>query len=142
MIGAAIIGLGYIGGVHMDAIRRLRDVRLVGVATDSQIAAPAADVRVVSDFRELLADPAVRVIHNCTPNNVHRQVTLAALDAGKHVLSEKPLGMDLAEAEELAVASRHASTLTAVNFCYRYYPVVHEAMLRTRDGELGRVHSV
>jgi len=85
----------------------------------------------------LLADPGVEVVHNCAPNNVHFDINAAAIMAGKEVLSEKPLALDSKESGELMALAEKRGTLTAINFCYRYYPVVQEAAARARRGDLG-----
>ena len=62
--------------------------------------------RAYGDYRELLADPDVEVVYVATPHGQHREVTLAALDAGKHVLCEKPIGLSVAQAEEMVERAR------------------------------------
>jgi predicted dehydrogenase len=90
----------------------------------------------------VIKDPEIDVIHNCTPNKYHYQITKEALEAGKQVLSEKPLAMDLKEGEELVDLGEKKRAITGIDFCYRYYPVVQEMSVRVRRGDAGTVRMV
>src|SRR5215210_7626428 len=90
-VKAAVIGAGFMGRVHSEAIRRLGHVDLVAVAAgNAKEGAAFADTfgieRSTADYRELLADPAIDAVHVCTPNALHYPVTKAALEAGKAVV--------------------------------------------------------
>jgi predicted dehydrogenase len=145
-IKVGLIGTGYIGMVHLEMLRRLGGVEVVAVAdTNTGLAEAAAAKfripRVYADADGLIADDEVEVVHNCAPNNVHFEISSLAIRTGKDVLSEKPLALDSREsAELLALAEKHG-TLTAIDFCYRYYPVVQEAAARARRGDLGDVRA-
>lgn len=142
MTNVGLVGLGYIGRVHLDALSRLPGVTVAAIATrGGSLEGIDPSVRMVEDYQDLLDDPSIAVIHNCTPNNIHAEVTLAALAAGKHVLSEKPLGLDAAESVNLARVAAERGLLHGVNYCYRYYPAIMEAKARVADGSVGRVHS-
>jgi predicted dehydrogenase len=77
-------------------------------------------------WQAVLDDPDVDAIDNCTPNNLHVEVNLAALKAGKHVLSEKPLGLNTEETAMLTAAAAESGKLAAVCFTYRHYPMIAE----------------
>ncbi len=145
-IKVGLIGTGYIGVVHLEMLRRLGGVEVVAVAdANGELARAAAGKfgipRAYERAADLVADREVEVVHDCAPNNVHFEINAAAVKAGKEVLSEKPLALDSKEsAELLALAEKHG-TLTAINFCYRYYPVVQEAAARARRGDLGEVRA-
>jgi predicted dehydrogenase len=145
-IKVGLIGTGYIGMVHLEMLRRLGQVEVAAVADTNKDQAQAAAAkfgirRVYADADELIADDEVEVVHNCAPNNVHFEISSLAIRTGKDVLSEKPLALDSREsAELLALADKHG-TLTAIDFCYRYYPVVQEASARARRGDLGDVRA-
>jgi predicted dehydrogenase len=145
-IKVGLIGTGYIGMVHLEMLRRLGGVEVVAVAdTNTGLAEAAAAKfripRVYAAADGLIADDEVEVVHNCAPNNVHFEISSLAIRTGKDVLSEKPLALDSREsAELLALAEKHG-TLTAIDFCYRYYPVVQEAAARARRGDLGDVRA-
>jgi predicted dehydrogenase len=145
-IKVGLIGTGYIGVVHLEMLRRLSGVEIVAVAdTNRELARAAADrfaiPRVYESADGLIADPAVEVVHDCAPNNVHFEINAKAIRAGKDVLSEKPLALDSRESGGLVALAGEHGTLTAINFCYRYYPVVQEAAARARRGDLGAVRA-
>jgi predicted dehydrogenase len=141
-----LIGAGYIGLVHLEMLRRLDGVEVVAVAdSDPGRAREAAKRHAISavhgDGRDLIADPGVEVVHNCTPNHLHFDLNRRTLLAGKDLVSEKPLALDARESGELVRLAADRGALTAVNFCYRYYPVVQEAAARVRRGSLGEVRA-
>ena len=95
-IKVAVFGTGFIGHVHVESLRRLGNIDVVAVAGSSeQRAQKFADEMNVEwatgDYREVLRDPEIRSVHICTPNSLHFEQTMAAFDAGKHVVCEKPL---------------------------------------------------
>lgn len=140
---AGIIGTGFIGRVHGRSAR-LAGARIAGVAASSPdrselaAAAMAAD-RAFADAAELIASNGIDVVHICTPNHLHLPHALAALEAGKHVVVEKPLALDAAGAAEIAAAADAAGRVASVPFAYRYYPMVREARERVRSGRLGEL---
>jgi predicted dehydrogenase len=136
---AAVIGAGFAGAAHVEALRRIPGVHVAAIAASSTDSATAAAARLgigraTGDYRELVADPRIDVIHNCTPNDLHLEVNLAALEAGKHVLSEKPLGLDGNETGRLVAAAADAPGTTGVCFNYRHYPMVAEVRERLGQG--------
>ena len=141
-----IAGTGFIGAVHARAAR-LAGARLVGVAAStperSADAARRLGAERAFDSAQALAEaPDIDVVHVCTPNHLHLPVAEAALAAGKHVICEKPLAIDVAGAQrltELAEASGHWAT---VPFVYRYHATVREARERVRSGRTGSVRLV
>jgi len=145
-IKVGLIGTGYIGLVHLEMLRRIVGVEVLAVAdTNQELAARAAEKlgipRVYAGAEELIADREIDVIHDCAPNNVHFEINRKAILAGKEVLSEKPLSLNARESAELVALAKKHNTLTAINFCYRYYPVVQEAAARARSGDLGEVRA-
>lgn len=140
-LGVAIVGTGMIGAVHRRAaLLAGADVR--GVVGSSpgrgKEVAQAWDIpRAYRDIEEALADPQVQVLHVCTPNHLHRAMAQAALEAGKHVICEKPLATTLEDAKALAALAASTGRVATVPFVYRYHPVVREARARIAQGELG-----
>ena len=139
---ACIVGTGFIGPAHLEALRRI-GIEVAGlVECDPETAAAkAAELGVKQGYPSLeaaLADPAVDVVHLAVPNSLHAPYAKAALAAGKHVLCEKPLAMTSAESAELAELARRAGLVAAVNYNLRFYPLVHEAREILRAGKLGR----
>ena len=142
-LSAAVVGTGFIGPVHVEAVRRLGH-RVAGVlgssAEKSRAAAAALGVpRGYADFAELLADATVDVVHLASPNKLHFEQCKAAIAAGKHVICEKPLAMTAAETGELVELAERSNVVTAVNYNVRFYPCVLELRERMRAGALGRV---
>lgn len=140
-LGIAIVGTGMIGAVHRRAAL-LAGAAVRGVAASSpqraRDVAQAWDLpRAYDDIEEVVADPQVQVVHVCTPNHLHRAMAQAALDAGKHVICEKPLATTLEDARALAALARATGLVATVPFVYRYHPVVREARARIAQGELG-----
>ena len=152
-IGVGLVGTGFMCQAHVNAYRTLPYMayppparpRLRGVAgrlgPDAEAAAGRYGFeRAHADWRELLADPAIQLIDNCGPNNIHAEVNIAALDAGKHVLSEKPLGRNAAESRRMLEAARNAPGKHMVAFNYRFVPAVRKARLLLEQGALGRIY--
>lgn len=144
-IGMGIVGAGFVGPHHIDAVRRLGFVDIVAVAGSSQASAEKkADAlgakRAYSGYEGLVGDADVHVVHNATPNYLHYPVNAAAIAAGKHVVSDKPLAMTAAEAKKLVDAANKAGIVHAVTFNYRGNPLVQEARLRIARGDIGRPH--
>jgi predicted dehydrogenase len=143
---SGIIGAGFIGQVHARAVRAAGG-RLVAVADASPEGVDVAAARLGAEWaapsaEALINSPDVDVVHICTPNFLHARLARAALDAGKHVICEKPLATTPEDADALADAARAGSSVAAVPFVYRYYPSVREARGRLADGATGPVHLI
>src|SRR5258705_1830877 len=135
---AGIIGTGFIGRAHARSAR-LAGGLVAGVAASSPERAVAAAEelsvqRAFASAQELIADDDIDVVHVCTPNHLHVPLTLAALQAGKHVVCEKPLALSAADAAALARAAAEAGRVASGPVAYRYYPMVREARARVRSG--------
>jgi predicted dehydrogenase len=141
---AAIVGTGFIGKVHARSLRAA-GAKLAGVAASSpeSAAAAARDLDVARAFdsaEELVRDPGIDVVHICTPNHLHLPLAEGALDAGKHVVCEKPLATDAQSAQRLADAAAASGRIAAVPFVYRYYATAREARERARGQTLYLIH--
>lgn len=142
-IKAGIIGMGYIGVSHIEAVRRIGFTELVAVADVNYELAErkAAENNVPRCYRtvnELLADPEIQVVHNCTPNHLHTEINIQIIEAGKHVFSEKPLARSSDEsARQIEALSKHPEIVAGLNFNYRMNPLVQEMKHRVRKGEIG-----
>lgn len=138
----AVIGVGFVGPHHVDAARRTGYADVVAIAgTDrDRTAGRARDLGVemhTTDIDRLLGDAAIDVVHVCTPNRTHVELAAAVLNAGKHLVLEKPVAVDSAAGQLLLenAASRRLHTL--VTFTYRGYPIVQRARQMVADGILG-----
>jgi predicted dehydrogenase len=139
----AIAGAGFMGRVHARAAL-VNGARLVGISSSNpdraaRAAAGLGAPRGYVSSEELVTDPEVDVVHVCTPNHLHAPLVLAALDAGKHVICEKPLATNVTSALELFRRAESAGVVAAVPYVYRYYAMVREARIRIRVGQLGRL---
>jgi predicted dehydrogenase len=142
-IGMGLVGPGFIGTHHIDAVRRLGFAEVVALADGTYAGArsKADDLHIPNAYgsaAELIADPAVDVIHNTTPNHLHFPVSMAALEAGKHVVSEKPLAMNPDECRRLRDAAAAAGVVNAVMFNYRGNPLVQQMKAMIADGDIGK----
>ncbi len=145
-IGAAVVGIGFIGPVHVEALRRLghRVVGILGSTPEKSFATAHALglPRGYASLGELLDDPLAQVVHLASPNARHFEQCKRALDAGKHVVCEKPLALTSAETGELVVLARKKRAVAAVNYNVRFYPLVLEARERRKAGHLGRIFHI
>jgi predicted dehydrogenase len=137
-----LVGPGFVAAQHIEAVRRLGGVEVVAVAGSSHEAARRrADEwhidRAYGDYRELIADADIDVVHNTTPNHLHLEVSLAALAARKHVISDKPLSDSAEHSRVLWEAARRSGVAHVVTFNYRGNPLVQEARAMVSRGDLG-----
>lgn len=146
-VKTALIGAGFVGPHHIEAARRLGFVDVVAVASSSQASAEAKAARLnipkaYSSYEALLDDPEVEVIHNCTPNDLHLPVTIAAIERGKHVIADKPLALNSSDAQVMLDAAKKAGVVHAVTFNYRYNPLMQQARVMIARGDIGQVHFI
>jgi predicted dehydrogenase len=147
LVRAAVIGAGFVGPHHVDAIRRTGYAEVVALAgTDpGRAAAKAAALgvpRSTGSADELLTDPEIDVVHICTPNATHVEMAAKAMQAGKHVVIEKPIAMNSEGAEELVRLQQATARHAMVAFTYRGYPMVERARELIANGDLGELRLV
>ena len=138
---AAVVGTGFIGPVHVEGLRRA-GIHVAGIAGSTpeksrQAAAQLGIERAYQTFEEVLADSSVDSIHLATPNRLHFEQATAALRAGKHVLCEKPLAMNVKESAELVRLARASDLVTGVAYNIRFYPLCQESATRVQSAEFG-----
>jgi predicted dehydrogenase len=145
-VRVGVIGLGFIGRAHVDALRRIPGITVVAAAGSSdRIKDGAVRLgidRAYTDYRELVRDPAVDAVHNCTPNQLHFQINRAAVEAGKACFAEKPLTVTSAEAAELVELASKRAARVAVNFNHRGFPQLQQARAMIGAGQIGDVYAV
>jgi myo-inositol 2-dehydrogenase / D-chiro-inositol 1-dehydrogenase len=146
-LGIGILGSQFIAAIHVEAFRQVPDARVVAVAspTEQHVKAFAAkhDIpRWFTDYRDLLRLPEVQMVSLCLPNYLHCQATVDAARAGKHVICEKPLCMNLAEADRMIAACKQAGVqlMYAEELCFT--PKYVRARLLVDEGALGKVYLV
>ncbi len=145
-INAGVIGVGFIGVAHVEALRRI-GVNVVGVVGSSPERAQAkADVahlpKVYDSVEHLLADPGIDAIHIATPNHLHYDQVRVCLDAGKHVVCEKPLTLTSDQSAELVEQASASGLVNAVCFNLRFYGQVLQSRAMVASGDLGTVNYV
>lgn len=142
-----IVGAGFIGPHHVDAVRRLGFVDVVALADMNEALAKekASALHIpksYGSYEAMLADPAIQVVHNATPNFLHYPVNAAIIAKGKHVVSDKPLALTGDEARRLRDQAVKAGVFHAVTFGYRGNPLVQQARQAIASGRIGRPHFV
>jgi predicted dehydrogenase len=146
VLRAAVIGLGMMGANHARVLNELPGVDLVGVADPVPDAVARATsgrtARGYADATELLATERPDLVIVAVPTSLHLPATLEALSAGAHVLVEKPIAPDRAEAEHMIAAAEAAGRLLTVGHIERFNPAIRELSRRLDDGELGRVFQI
>jgi predicted dehydrogenase len=152
-IGVGMLGYAFMGKAHANGYRTLSYMtwpppllpRLVSMAGRDEAAVSAAAARYgferyVTDWQELVADPDVQLFDNTGPNNLHAAPTIAAAEAGKHVVCEKPLGRTAEESYEIWQRVEAAGVKHMTAFNYRFVPAVRLARQLLDAAELGEIH--
>ncbi len=142
---AGVIGTGFIGPVHIEALKRL-GVQVTAICGSTRSARATAEQWGIPevygdyDYEAMYRSPNVDVVHITSPNKVHVAQSLAALRAGKHVVCEKPLGMNSREtAKVVAAAGRKGAPVFAVNYMCRFFPAVLQMRALVQRGDLGKI---
>ncbi len=143
---AAVVGAGFIGPVHVEALRRL-GVTVTGILgcddNESQSAKEKLGLpKAYKSIDEVLADKSVDAVHLAVPNVLHYPLSKKALQAGKHVMCEKPLAMNSEETGELVELARSAGVAAAVCYNIRFYPMNLQARAMAAQGDLGQVYAI
>jgi len=143
-IKTAIVGTGFMGKVHAENVRRLGNIEVAAIVgsrpeTAQKFAASIDVPFATSDLGEVLKNPDIQAVHICTPNVQHFPMALAAVNAGKAVLCEKPFTMNVDEAQKLVAAAAEKKTVNAVQHNLRYYPVVQQIRQMIAAGDLGEI---
>ena len=141
---AGVIGTGFIGPVHIEAVKRI-GAQVTAVCGSTKSAQATADKWGIAeiygdyDYQALCKSRNVDVVHITSPNKEHVEQSLAALAAGKHVICEKPLGMDTAETAHLVEAAAASDRVFAVNYMCRFFPGVLQMRELVQSGKLGKI---
>jgi len=139
-----IIGAGSIGTVHAQTAVRLGVpvARIWDIATTkaASLARATADARAAASLDELLADPRVTAVIVATPNDSHAEIACRALDAGKHVLLEKPMALSVAECDRILAAMARTRGRLQMGFVYRHAPAPTAVKAEIDAGRFGRIY--
>ena len=154
-LGVGLISVGWMGKLHTRSYQALPTVypelrlrpRLVhAVDTAPDRAEYAREVlgyaKASTDYRDVLADPEVDVVSICAPTGLHREIGVAAAEAGKPFWIEKPVGRDAKEASDVAAAASRTGVVTSVGYNYRNAPAVERVRQLVTNGDLGRITNV
>lgn len=142
----ALLGAGFMGSTHAQAWKNEADVEIAAIyAKSADRAQPLAESigsTWTDDLDDILGDPSITVVDNCLPSPLHREVTEAALQAGKHVLLEKPIALTLEDAEALKAAAEASEQLFMVAHVLRFWPEYVELQRQVTSGTYGAPRSV
>ncbi|NLP16758.1 MAG: Gfo/Idh/MocA family oxidoreductase [Clostridiales bacterium] len=142
-LNVGVIGVGFIGTLHIDAIRRLQGAHVLGICASNPSKLNALmekhNIEVgYQHWKDMITDPRIDVIHNCTPNHLHDDINRAAIEAGKHIFSEKPLSLNADSAKELLDLAIEKKVAHGVNHQYRLNAAVQEIKEGVQKGDYGR----
>ncbi|BFH12273.1 Gfo/Idh/MocA family oxidoreductase [Paenibacillus melissococcoides] len=144
----AIIGCGGIAnGKHMPSLKKLDNVQMVAFcdiiperAEEAKAKYGAEDAKVYTDYKELLKDGSIDIVHVCTPNDSHAEITIAALESGKHVMSEKPMAKTAADARPMVEAAKRTGKKLTVGYNNRFRSDSQYLKKLCEDGTLGDIY--
>jgi predicted dehydrogenase len=147
-IKVGIIGCGGIAnGKHLPSLSKLAQVELAAFCDFEEHKALSAKEKygiassvAVSDYRKVLADPSIDVVHICTPNNSHAEIAIAALEAGKHVMCEKPMAITSTDAKAMVDAAKRTGKKLSIGYQNRYRADSLYLKQLCEDGELGDIY--
>jgi predicted dehydrogenase len=148
LIKVGIIGCGGIAnGKHMPALKKVEDCKMVAfcdiVIEKAEKAAKeygTPDAKVYADYKELLADPEIDVVHVCTPNRSHSFITVDALEAGKHVMCEKPMAINSAEAKKMLDAAKRTGKKLSIGYQSRFRDDSQYMKAEAEAGTFGEIY--
>jgi predicted dehydrogenase len=140
------VGAGFIGPVHVEALRRL-GIHITGILGADEAESSSAKEqfglpKAYRKFDEVLEDSKAQAVHLAVPNVLHYEMSKKALEAGKHVMCEKPLAMNSEETGQLVELARAKDLAAAVCYNIRFYPLNLEAARMVRDGDLGEILAI
>jgi predicted dehydrogenase len=152
-IGVGMLGYAFMGKAHANGMKKIPYMMYPPVAIPKLVAIAGRNADAVqeaarrygfgkayTDWQQMIDDPDVQVFDNCGPNNVHLAPNIAAAKAGKHIISEKPLGRNAAECKEMWDAVVKAGVKHQVAFNYRFVPAVRLVKDLISQGKLGKIY--
>lgn len=139
-----VIGTGFIGKQHIEAIRRIPGTEVVAVSDSNEEMVKSVSEQLhipsyYSDYKELLKNETIDIVHNCTPSALHFEINKAIMKSGKHVYCEKPLTLNTNESEELVRLAKEKGVAAGANFNYRHNAMVQEMHERVKNNSIGEV---
>ena len=145
-LSACVAGAGFAGPAHIEALRR-NGITVKAIVSDNleEARVKAGELNVpefYGSLEEALKSSGADVYHLAVPNALHAKYSRAVIEAGKHVVCEKPLALASAESAEMAELARSSGVVAAVSYNLRFYPLVRETRERISAGEIGKIHAV
>jgi len=148
-----ITRIGFVGcggianGKHMPSLKKVANCEMVAFcdivkerAEESAKKFGTADAKVYTDYKELLKDESIDVVHVCTPNRSHSFITVDALEAGKHVMCEKPMAINSAEAKKMVDAAERTGKLLTIGYQSRFREDSKYLKAEAEDGTFGDIY--
>jgi predicted dehydrogenase len=143
-----IIGCGGIAnGKHMPSLAKIKEVEMVAFcdiiperAEKAKQQYGSSDAKVYADYKELVADASIDVVHVCTPNDSHAEITIAALEAGKHVMCEKPMAKTAADARRMLETAQRTGKKLTIGYNNRFRKDSLYLKQVCDSGELGEIY--
>src|SRR5215831_17688600 len=152
-LGIGMLGYAFMGKAHTNAFKTLDYIYTpppahpslvaIGGSNPQQVEAAARRYgyeKGVTDWHAIVEVPAIQAFDNCAPNILHFEPTMAAIQAGKHVLCEKPLGMNANESRQMWQAATAAGVVHMCGFNYRFVPAIRLMRQIIQEGRLGRIY--
>ena len=157
MVRIGIVGIGFMGYTHFEGARKVKGAKVTAIATrdPKKLAGDwtsiqgnfgprgghvdTSKLKTYRDYHDLLADPDIDLVDICLPTDLHEQVVLDSLAAGKHTLVEKPIALDLKAADRMVKASQKAGRLLMVGQVLPFFPEFQFAAQAIRSGEYGKL---
>jgi predicted dehydrogenase len=152
-IGVGMLGYAFMGKAHTNGYKKLPYMiypppaipKLIAIAGRNEAAVKEAALRYgyegyYTDWREMIKDPRIQLFDNGGPNDMHAGPCIAAAEAGKHILCEKPMARTAAEAKQMLDAVNKAGVKHMVAFNYRFVPAIRMAKELIESGKLGRIY--
>ena len=148
MVKVGIIGCGGIANAkHMPSLKNLPNVEMVAfcdIIEERAVKAKAdfgtEDAKVYTDYKKLLEDKSIDVVHICTPNRSHSFITVDALESGKHVMCEKPMAINSAEAEKMLEAAKRTGKKLTIGYQTRQNPEAQFLKQEALNGTFGEIY--
>jgi predicted dehydrogenase len=146
VLKTALIGCGFMGRMHSEVYGVLQHAKLVAVhdkkPTSASAMVDAHGARFFDSFDEILSDPTIDCVDICLPTYLHSQFTIKALEAGKHVVCEKPMALSLDDADAMIAAAKAADRTLMIAHCIRLWPEYSILKKLVDDGSLGNLLSI
>lgn len=144
----AIIGCGGIAnGKHMPSLKKLNNIEMVAFcdiveekAAEAAKQYGTAEAKVYTDFADVFKDPSIDIVHVCTPNDSHARIAIAALEAGKHVMCEKPMAKTAEEAQQMVDAAKRTGKKLTIGYNNRFRSDSQHLKQICDSGELGEIY--